>query len=126
MLFSFPAADTWFSAGSINVRRVCPAADSAKNASNKGMLVKTGNPFLQIKHDVTEMGVFGLGKIIVQALLVGSATGAVVGLFRHLNDAITLWLVGAVGQRGLAGHLMVLAVFGVFCSCQSFRLARRP
>ncbi|MEG6501754.1 chloride channel protein, partial [Desulfovibrio sp. 1214_IL3152] len=76
------------------------------------MLVKTGNPFPQIRRDFTAMGVSGLGRIIVQALLVGSATGAVVGLFRHLNDTITLWLVGAVGRHGLADHLMALAVFG--------------
>ena len=91
---------------------VIPVVTFAENASNKGVLVKTGNPFPQIRRDFTAMGVSGLCRIIVQALLVGSATGAVVGLFRHLNDTITLWLVGAVGRHGLADHLMALAVFG--------------
>ncbi len=90
----------------------CSGGHFAKKALNKGELVKTGNPFLQITRDFTEMGVSGLAKIIVQGLLVGSATGAVVGLFRHLNDIITLWIVGAVGQYGLADHLMALVIFG--------------
>ena len=77
--------------------------------------MKPGNPFPQIAHDFTEMGLAGLAKIVVQALLIGCATGAVVGLFRQLNDSITYWVVEAVNQRGLGDDLVGWAVFaGLF------------
>ena len=57
------------------------------------------------------MGVSGLAKTIVQALLIGGVTGVVVGLFRHLNTMITHWIVRSVGTHGLSDGLVGCAVF---------------
>ena len=73
--------------------------------------MKLGNPFPQIAHDFATMGVSGLVRTIVQALLIGGATGVVIGLFRHLNNIITHWVVRSVGEHGLSDSLVACAVF---------------
>ncbi|MFT4302245.1 MAG: chloride channel protein [Desulfovibrio sp.] len=73
--------------------------------------MKLGNPFPQIAHDFATMGVSGLARTIVQALLIGGATGVVIGLFRHLNNIITHWIVRSVSEHGLSDSLVGCAVF---------------
>lgn len=51
--------------------------------------------------------------LVVQALLVGTATGLVVGLFRYINDHITLYFVHTVGHPADKGLGMGLLIFAV-------------
>src|SRR5690625_465849 len=50
--------------------------------------------------------------LLIQALLIGAFTGLVVGVFRYLNDHITLYFVRTIGNPLDKGVGMAVVIFG--------------
>src|SRR5690625_8024000 len=50
--------------------------------------------------------------LLIQALLIGAFTGLVVGVFRYLNDHITLDFVRTIGNPLDKGVGMAVVIFG--------------
>src|SRR5690625_2179211 len=54
----------------------------------------------------------GWWLLLMQSALIGAFTGVVVGLFRYLNDDITLYFVRTVGHPLDQGVGMAIIIFG--------------
>ncbi|HLS16580.1 MAG TPA: hypothetical protein VK049_01955 [Paenalcaligenes sp.] len=54
----------------------------------------------------------GWWLLLMQSALIGAFTGVVVGLFRYLNDHITLYFVRTVGHPLDQGVGMAIIIFG--------------
>lgn len=85
---------------------------SPVNSSNQGFIVPFHSPIPPTLRDLDALRNTGVRRVIMQALVTGGVTGAVIGLFRLAYDHINAALVHTIRQHDLYDPVVAAWIFG--------------